>query len=107
MDKKKLGVKYTCFKCSCKFYDLNRPQPICPKCGADQNEAPKKAPHEMSRYTPSPSPRSRIRKRIEDEFIEKPLDTDEEGGVIKELENGLSILHDDEDDEEFGVDEED
>lgn len=34
----KWGNKFTCFKCGCKFYDLNRPLAICPKCGADQAE---------------------------------------------------------------------
>lgn len=40
LDKTRLGARYTCFKCSTKFYDLNRPAPICPECGADQTEAP-------------------------------------------------------------------
>jgi len=35
-----LGTKYTCFKCSTKFYDLKKPAPTCPKCGTDQREAP-------------------------------------------------------------------
>ena len=35
-----LGTKYTCFKCGTKFYDLKKPAPTCPKCGADQREAP-------------------------------------------------------------------
>jgi len=35
-----LGTKYTCFKCATKFYDLKKPAPVCPKCGADQREAP-------------------------------------------------------------------
>jgi hypothetical protein len=35
-DPNKWGKKYTCFKCDCKFYDLNRPKAICPKCKADQ-----------------------------------------------------------------------
>ena len=35
-----LGVKYTCFKCGTKFYDLKRPIPLCPKCGADQRDSP-------------------------------------------------------------------
>jgi len=45
---KDLGQKFTCFECECKFYDLGAPEPICPRCGADQREAPetptKKAP---------------------------------------------------------------
>jgi uncharacterized protein (TIGR02300 family) len=35
-----LGSKYVCYKCSTKFYDLKKPVPTCPKCGADQREAP-------------------------------------------------------------------
>lgn len=34
-----LGKKYTCYSCHTKFYDLGKPAPICPKCGADQREA--------------------------------------------------------------------
>ena len=39
-DKEKLGNRYTCFQCGTKFYDLNRPEPLCPECNADQREAP-------------------------------------------------------------------
>ena len=31
----KLGKKFTCWKCSTKFYDLNKPSAKCPKCGSD------------------------------------------------------------------------
>jgi len=34
-----LGKKYTCYSCHTKFYDLGKPTPLCPKCGADQREA--------------------------------------------------------------------
>ena len=34
-----LGRKYTCYSCHTKFYDLGKPIPICPKCGADQRDA--------------------------------------------------------------------
>ena len=40
LDKTVLGSRYTCFQCGTKFYDLNRPAPTCPECGADQTEAP-------------------------------------------------------------------
>ena len=40
MPAKDLGNKYVCFKCSTKFYDLKKPDPVCPKCGADQRESP-------------------------------------------------------------------
>jgi hypothetical protein len=34
-----LGKKYTCYSCHTKFYDLGKPVPVCPKCGADQRDA--------------------------------------------------------------------
>ncbi|HKO59162.1 MAG TPA: FYDLN acid domain-containing protein [Thermoanaerobaculia bacterium] len=34
-----LGRKYTCYSCHTKFYDLGKPTPLCPKCGADQRDA--------------------------------------------------------------------
>ena len=39
-DKAMLGNRYVCFQCGTKFYDLNRAEPTCPECGADQREAP-------------------------------------------------------------------
>jgi uncharacterized protein (TIGR02300 family) len=35
-----LGTKYVCYKCGTRFYDLKKPVPACPKCGADQREQP-------------------------------------------------------------------
>jgi uncharacterized protein (TIGR02300 family) len=35
-----LGTKYICYKCGTRFYDLKKPVPACPKCGADQREQP-------------------------------------------------------------------
>jgi uncharacterized protein (TIGR02300 family) len=50
MPAKDLGNKFVCFKCSTKFYDLKKPDPRCPKCGADQRESPAlKAPSESRR----------------------------------------------------------
>jgi uncharacterized protein (TIGR02300 family) len=39
MPAKDFGTKFTCYKCSTKFYDMKKPDPVCPKCGADQREA--------------------------------------------------------------------
>jgi hypothetical protein len=36
----KLGTKYTCWSCATKFYDLNKPDPKCPKCGSDPAAQP-------------------------------------------------------------------
>lgn len=40
MPAKDLGNKFVCFKCGTKFYDMKKPDPICPKCGSDQRESP-------------------------------------------------------------------
>ena len=37
-----LGRKYTCYSCHTKFYDLGKPIPVCPKCGADQRDSEEK-----------------------------------------------------------------
>jgi uncharacterized protein (TIGR02300 family) len=49
MPAKDLGTKFTCFKCSTKFYDMKKPDPICPKCGADQRDSPANRPPQESR----------------------------------------------------------
>ncbi|HTO52516.1 MAG TPA: FYDLN acid domain-containing protein [Myxococcota bacterium] len=38
--KTKLGQKWVCYSCGAKFYDLQKPEPLCPKCGADQRQSP-------------------------------------------------------------------
>ncbi len=46
-----LGTKYECFECSAKVYDLKRPEPTCPRCGADQRDRPA-APVPLALRTP-------------------------------------------------------
>lgn len=38
MPAKDLGNRFVCYKCTTKFYDMKKPDPVCPKCGADQRE---------------------------------------------------------------------
>ena len=40
--KKDLGIKYVCYNCAAKFYDLNKPEAVCPICDANQARRPKK-----------------------------------------------------------------
>jgi uncharacterized protein (TIGR02300 family) len=58
MPAKDLGTKHACYKCGTKFYDLKKPEPICPKCGADQRESPalKAPPERRARGAPKPAP---------------------------------------------------
>jgi hypothetical protein len=46
MTAKDLGSKFVCFKCNTKFYDMKKPDPVCPKCGADQRDSPANRPVE-------------------------------------------------------------
>ena len=39
--KAKLGARWACYSCGVKFYDLGKPEPICPRCQADQRQSPK------------------------------------------------------------------
>jgi hypothetical protein len=57
-----LGRKYTCYSCHTKFYDLGKPVPLCPKCGADQRDA-----EEAPVYTPTRSRR----------IVEEPVEEEE------------------------------
>ena len=57
-----LGKKYTCYSCHTKFYDLGKPVPTCPKCGADQRDA-----EDTPVYTTS-----RSRARVVEEPAEEP-----------------------------------
>ncbi len=51
-DRSQLGNRFTCFECGKKFYDLNKPEPVCPTCGANQAEDPTPDPRVavMERY---------------------------------------------------------
>ncbi len=70
----KLGTKYQCFSCEAKFYDLKRPEPSCPKCGADQRDRPR----DEGKATGSPaSRRPSVRPMA-------PLLDDDEGAVRDE-----------------------
>jgi hypothetical protein len=92
LDKAKLGARYTCFKCGTKFYDLNRPLPTCPECGADQRDAPTR---DIRSLLGGKGPVKRG-KDDEDE-VETPADEDDEIGLIED--------EDDEDDDAPELDE--
>ncbi len=88
-----LGKKYECFNCRTKFYNLGKPEAICPKCGANQKDA-------RSEETPPPAPRPPRRSAIlmEPTPEESPNEFGEESPAPEEEEV--------EDDEEFEGDEE-
>jgi uncharacterized protein (TIGR02300 family) len=79
---KDLGNKHLCFKCSTKFYDFKKPEPICPKCGADQRQSPAlKAPPAERRQKAPPKPAPEEAEPTLDEEVEgdeAELDEDDE-----------------------------
>jgi hypothetical protein len=99
------GEKYVCFSCGAKFYDLGKPEPLCPRCGADQRAAPRQT---RARTAPAveaevveerPVKRSRLLDEDEDEIV---LDTDAEAADADDLDLGLGVVDEGED---FGPDE--
>jgi len=81
MAAKELGTKHTCFKCGTKFYDFKRPEPICPKCGADQRESP-------ALKAPPPSERRRAAKPVpvkpEEPEVEAVAEVEDEAALEEE-----------------------
>ncbi|HSM91949.1 MAG TPA: TIGR02300 family protein [Anaeromyxobacteraceae bacterium] len=78
---KDLGTKHTCFKCGTKFYDFKKPEPLCPKCGADQRESPAlKAPaSERRQKAAKPPPREEeVEPTLDEEGDEPELDEEDE-----------------------------
>jgi hypothetical protein len=100
MAKKKLGKKHVCYQCGCKFYDLSRPKPICPKCGADQRRSPKKEPLSMPKGVAAaavaPSPRARRRREEDDLLAPTAPFSEDEAEPAQPLEDGLSMIDDEE-----------
>src|ERR1700712_2872168 len=73
MPELKLGTKYDCYNCGTKFYDLGKPEPICPKCGANQKDA-------VTSESPASSQASRRRRKAE---VAKPIDIEEDEAPIE------------------------
>jgi uncharacterized protein (TIGR02300 family) len=78
MAPKDLGNKHSCFKCQTKFYDLRKPVPLCPKCGADQRECPvvKAPPAEKRARAAARKPEPAVEPLEGEEEV--PLEEDEE-----------------------------
>jgi hypothetical protein len=91
MVKPEWGQRFVCFKCNARFYDLKKPVPICPKCGADQTKAP-------ARHTSTPT-RPRTRALVPDEVVESE-DRSGEGEFGELGEIGLDEIEVEEEEEE-------
>jgi hypothetical protein len=104
-----LGAKWACFSCGAKFYDLNRPDPICPKCQTDQRDQPARAvvaPAPPAAKRPAAAPISRL--LDEEDGSETVFEEDGDAEAAAELDIGKFDDGDDYLDEgEFSDDSED
>ena len=82
VDPKKWGKKFICFKCGCKFYDLNKPRPVCPKCGADQSE--RRPQEEEVEFDDDVFDEDRLPVADDDEVADVAEDIDEEMPPMQE-----------------------
>jgi|SRR5437867_2958408 len=104
-----LGKKYTCYSCHTKFYDLGKPEPICPKCGADQRDA-EEAPVTTSHRGRAASRAPVVEEPVEDEFPaegeatvagETAAAEEEEEGIIETPEREEEPEEEEEEEEEY------
>ena len=85
MPAKDLGTKHTCFKCGTKFYDLHKPEPLCPKCGANQRESPAlKAPPPSERRTRARPPEPKPAEVAVDAELEDDAELDDDDDAAEE-----------------------
>jgi hypothetical protein len=93
--KPELGTKYTCAECGTKFYDLGRPDPVCPSCGTVPEPPKKPAPRRGRKSKNVLPPKSPVVDGDDDDD-----DDDVAGADDEELDLDLS---DDDDDDAAGV----
>ena len=95
-----LGKKYTCYSCHTKFYDLGKPVPLCPKCGADQRDA------EDTPVVTSTRGRRVVEEPIpEDDFVPEgetaPAADEDEDLVVEPPDREAEVEDEDEEEEEY------
>jgi uncharacterized protein (TIGR02300 family) len=95
--KEEWGNRFVCYSCGCKYYDLNRPEPLCPRCGADPKEvaAGSKATTRQSRAS-APSETEEGDSEVMDDSVDVEFDA---SGAIEEEE--VEDDSEEDDDEEF------
>lgn len=77
MPGKDLGTKHICFKCGAKFYDLKKPEAVCPKCGANQREQPVRSPAAERRSRAAREPVEPVQEELVEEGDLEDLDGEE------------------------------
>lgn len=77
-----LGTRYKCYKCGIKFYDLGKPDPLCPSCGEDQNNEETKRMLKRKRKRSMAKVRSDVRTLPEEASAPMEADEDVEDYVL-------------------------
>lgn len=75
-----LGNKFECYNCGTRFYDLGKPESICPKCGANQKDS--------DRADSSATTTAAKRRRKVD--VPKPVEVEEEVAIDEIPEEDLA-----------------
>ncbi|HTO07120.1 MAG TPA: FYDLN acid domain-containing protein [Myxococcota bacterium] len=80
--KTKLGQKWVCYSCQAKFYDMQKPEPRCPKCGADQRQSPafEKPKRTRAKKAAAPAPKKAVKPPPpveESEDLDTPIDPED------------------------------
>ncbi len=88
-----LGQKHTCFSCNTKFYDLKKSPVLCPKCGADQREAP---PPQTSPAALQAARRAKRDEFADPDLFDRPREEDDMMGFEGDENTGKIILDDEE-----------
>ncbi len=84
--RKDLGTKHECHECGAKYYDLHRPVPTCPKCGADPRETPTASSRPAAAALRRPPMESRPPpKRIANDEVDEDEDEDDDDDKAVEV----------------------
>ena len=100
MPEMKLGNKFDCYSCGTKFYDLGKPEPICPKCGANQKDA-SQAEGALASQSARRRRKAEAPKAVEIEE-EEPIDIGDEEMVGPVDIEDADIEEEEEEEEDFG-----
>lgn len=86
------GIKRTCQDCGTKFYDMRKPEIVCPKCGAAFSAVvakPRRAPKAEPKPVPAPKKAAPKKSADDSEIEDDDLELDD-----------VDLDDDDEDDDE-------
>jgi hypothetical protein len=85
-----LGAKHECHHCGAKFYDLGKPEPLCPRCGTNAKTAASAAVR--------PVIEAPMKRKRREEIVRRQHEDLDEATVVPEEEDEVEDLEIDEED---------